>query len=111
MTTLEEVLSFNCIRITVTLNIIKRGGGIYVEDDNAVTIMPCFFQLLDLQYPQDMYTLENNTANEAGSAMYGGEIYRCLVYLNQLYNRIDSVFTIISSVTCIIYPVAVHMYV
>ena len=76
----------------------KRGGGIYVEDDNTVTITPCFFQLLDLQYPQDTkITLENNTADEAGSAVYGGEIDRCLVYLNQMYNRIDSIFTIISS--------------
>ena len=26
----------------------KKGVGIYVEDDNTVTITPCFFQLLDL---------------------------------------------------------------
>ena len=39
----------------------KRGGGIYVEDDNTGTITPRFFQLLDLQYPQDTkITLENN---------------------------------------------------
>ena len=56
----------------------KRGGGIYVEDQNAATTVPCFFQVLDLQYPytatEIMITLENNTADEAGSAVYGGMI-------------------------------------
>ena len=56
-----------------------KGGGIYVEDNNTVTITPCFFQLLDLQYPRDTkITLENDTADEAGSAVYGGQIDRCL---------------------------------
>ena len=58
----------------------KRGGGIYVEDVNTVTITPRFFELLDLQYSQDtkITLLENDTADEAGSAVYGGEIDRCL---------------------------------
>ena len=62
--------------IQIMNNHAKRGGGI---DDNTVTIMPHFFQLLDLQYLQDTkITLENNTADEAGSAVYGGESDTCL---------------------------------
>ena len=101
--------------IQIMNNHAKRGGGIYVEDDNTVTIMSCFFQLLDLKHPQDTkITLENNTAEEAGSAVYGGEIDRCLVYPNQMYGTVfDSVFTIISSSSIVSQissnPVAVHM--
>ena len=98
--------------IQIMNNHAKGGGGIYVED-NTVTKMPCFFQLLDLQYPQDIaITLENNTADEAGSAVYGGEIDKC--YTNQLYDRItfNSVFKIIRSSSVVSQvssnPVAVH---
>ena len=57
--------------IQIDNNHAKRGGGIYVEDDNIATTNPCFFQQLDLQYPQinAVITLVNNTADEAGSAL------------------------------------------
>jgi len=64
----------------------KRGGGIYVEDEAIVTIIPCFFQLMDPHYPysdiSSVITLENNTADEAGSAVYGGEIDKCHLYIS-----------------------------
>ena len=67
--------------IQITNNHAKRGGGIYVEDQNAATTIPCFFQIVELQYPyshlDSMITLKNNTAQEAGSAVYGGRIDQC----------------------------------
>ena len=52
-----------------------QGGGIYIEDENAASSVPCFFQLLDLHYPYSdidaKITLQNNTAEEAGTAVYG----------------------------------------
>ena len=67
--------------IQLTKNHAKRGGGIYVEDQNAATTIPCFFQIVELQYPyshlDSMITLKNNTAQEAGSAVYGGRIDQC----------------------------------
>ena len=70
--------------IQIDNNQAKRGGGIYVEDDNIATTLPCFFQQLNLQYPQinAVITLVNNTADEAGSAVYGGEIDQCFFYTN-----------------------------
>ena len=62
----------------------RRGGGIYVEGEAIVTSTPCFFQLVDLHYPysdiNSVVTLENNTADEAGSAVSGGEIDSCQLY-------------------------------
>ena len=55
--------------IEITHNHAKRGGGIYVVDEDAATTIPCFFQLLNLQYPylyiDAVLILENNTAEEA----------------------------------------------
>ena len=54
--------------IEITNNHAKRGGGIYVEDQNTVTTIPCFFQIVELQYAYSqldaMITLENNTPVE-----------------------------------------------
>ena len=54
-----------------------------MEDEVTVTTMPCFFQVLNLQYPNlpitGMITLENNTADEAGSALYGGSLDFCFL--------------------------------
>ena len=70
--------------IQIFNNHAKRGGGIYVEDDAAVTKNPCFFQLMHLHFPysdiDSVITLENNTADEAGSALYGGDIDNCQLY-------------------------------
>jgi len=67
--------------IQITNNHAKRGGGIYIEDENVGFTLPCFFQLMDLHPPysdiDSVVTLENNTADEAGSAVYGGEIDNC----------------------------------
>ena len=66
--------------VQIVSNHAKRGGGIYVEDENARAIpYVCFFQVFDLHYPyfDSMITLENNTADEAGSAVYGGDIDNC----------------------------------
>ena len=67
--------------VQITNNHARRGGGIYVEDGNAGVIGPCFFQLLHLDYPysdiDSVVTLENNTADEAGSVLYRGDIDKC----------------------------------
>ena len=90
--------------IEITHNHAKRGGGIYVEDQNAATTVPCFFQVLDLQYPytatEIMITLENNTADEAGSAVYGGKIDQCYLCISSQYFVYNStVFSMIFKIT------------
>ena len=69
--------------VKIISNHAKRGGGIYIDDGNSRIFGPCFFQLLDLRYPysdiDSVVTLENNTADEAGSALYGGEIDNCYI--------------------------------
>ena len=84
--------------VQITNNHAMRGGGIYVRDENTLTTTPCFFQLLNLKYSYSnidaVVTLENNTADEAGSAVYGGEIDQCYVYTSSLqlvYN--STIFT------------------
>ena len=85
--------------IQIDNNHAKKGGGIYVEDDNVATTISCFFQQLDLQYPHinAVITLVNNTADEAGSAVYGGKIDKCLFYANNQLIMVygNTVFTII----------------
>ena len=91
--------------IEITNNHARRGGGIYVEDEATVTTFhPCFFQLVDLQYPNlsitAVITLENNTADEAGSALYGGEVDHCYLYTSNrdlVYNNtaFTSIFKIL----------------
>ena len=70
--------------VQIINNHAKRGGGIYIEDENEGLIGPCFFQLMDLHYPysdiDSVITLENNTADEAGSAVYGGKVEKCYLY-------------------------------
>ena len=84
--------------IEITNNHAIRGGGIYVEDQDTVVNFPCFFQLVNLQYSYShidaMVTLENNTADEAGSALYGEGIEFCYLYIsNQSVKINDTVFT------------------
>ena len=107
--------------VEITNNHAKRGGGIFVEDENTATTIPCFFQLLNQQYPYShinaVVTLENNTADEAGSTLYGGKIdqyflhthsqqfiYNTTVFtsLFKIFDNTSAVSTISSS------PVAVH---
>ena len=111
--------------ILVANNHAKRGGGIYVEDLVTAIRIPCFFQLLNLYYPYSKYyknyviTLENNTADEAGSAVYGGEINLCFLYtssissvhgstvFSRIFNIIDNSSSAVSQVSS--NPVAVHL--
>ena len=77
-----------------------QGGGIYIEDENAASSVPCFFQLLDLHYPYSdidaKITLQNNTAEEAGTAVYGGNIDNCYLYTSSQYKVHNStVFDIV----------------
>ena len=100
----------------------KRGGGIYVEDQNAATTIPCFFQILKPQYPYShldaMITLENNTAQEAGNAVYGGRIDQCylltssqqFIYNSTAFTRIFNIVDSSSPVSQVSSnPVAVHV--
>ena len=74
--------------VQIVNNHAKRGGGIYIEDAIEYAGLkfngPCFFQLMDLHYPyseiDSVIILENNTADEARSALYGGEIDSCSLY-------------------------------
>ena len=86
--------------IQISNNHAKRGGGIYIVDQDLTTVslIPCFFQLLDLQYPishiDARITLENNTADEAGSVVYGGRIDQCYLFTSsQVVIQNSSVFT------------------
>ena len=110
--------------IQISNNHARRGGGIYIVDQDITTVrlVPCFFQLLDLQYPishiDTRITLENNTADEAGSAVYGGRIDQCWLFTSsQVIIRNSSVFTsifkILDSVSNVSQvssnPIAVHL--
>ena len=57
----------------------------------------CFFQPLDLPDPSVHFILENKTAEETGTALYGGMVDRCDVqksstgqpfYSNVIFNEI-----------------------
>ena len=108
--------------IQISKNHAKRGGGIYVEDQNTATTIPCFFETVDLQYPyshlDEMITLENNTAQEAGNAVYGGRIDQCylltssqqFIYNSTAFTRIFNIVTSSSPVSQVSSnPVAVHV--
>ena len=108
--------------IQITNNHAKRGGGIYVEDQNAATTIPCFFQIVNLQYPflqiDSMITLKNNTAQEAGSAVYGGRIDQCylltstqqFIYNSTAFTKIFNIVNTSSPVSQVSSnPVAVHV--
>ena len=67
----------------------QYGGAIFVADEPFLYCTfrqqswvldsreHCFFQPLDLPYTTLHFILENNTAEEAGSALYGGMLDRC----------------------------------
>ena len=110
--------------IQISNNHAKRGGGIYIVDQDLTTVplIPCFFQLLDLQYPishiDTRITLENNTADEAGSAVYGGMIDQCYLFTSsqviiQNSGVFTSIFKILDNVSNVSQvssnPVAIHL--
>ena len=62
------------------------GGGIYVQDENWTRTPTCFFEF-DVNITIDKTLLDtiaivmtNNTAERAGSALYGGSIGHCCIY-------------------------------
>ena len=54
--------------VQIINNHAKKGGGIYIDDETVTRNPPCFFQLMDLYYPNSdidsVISLENNTADE-----------------------------------------------
>ena len=73
-------------------NAILFGGGIYVEDDCSQTIRHCFFQIVNLttknttQRKHQVFLI-NNTAQYAGSALYGGLIDMCDLFIMHGYSK------------------------
>ena len=65
----------------------QNGGGIYTEFECAQAIPPCFFQVQSTAVAlHKTVFLEDNTANRAGSALYGGSIDNC--YFFGPYNNV-----------------------
>ena len=67
----------------VTVNITRNkalsyGGGIYAEFECTQAIPPCFFQM-DQVKNKKVY-LDQNSANKAGTALYGGSIGYCYLF-------------------------------
>ena len=57
------------------------GGGIYAEFECSQAIPPCFFQLNTLQVIQNhLLFLKDNTAMNAGTAIYGGAVDTCFQF-------------------------------
>ena len=73
----------------------NAGGAIYAQQRCLETAPPCFFQPVapDFTYITDLkkwmsLTFVNNTANYAGSVLYGGAIDYCYTYLHfKIYSR------------------------
>ena len=60
-----------------------RGGAIFVDTELFYT--PCFFQYSDNTLPQSVkVTISGNTAETAGTVMFGGEINKCLIFSREL---------------------------
>ena len=58
----------------------RDGGGIYNEDDCLQAIPPCFFQVDNTANLNRTVLLEDNTADRAGSSIFGGSIDHCYYY-------------------------------
>ena len=79
--------------LTITENnAIQFGGGIYVENDCSQNIRYCFFQIANLSenttLHKEQVSLINNTAQFAGSALYGGHIDTCAIFLKYGHKHI-----------------------
>ena len=62
-----------------------RGGAIFVDTCNDLEKAPCFFQFSDNTLPQSVtITMTGNTAGKAGTALFGGNINECILFLNSL---------------------------
>jgi len=77
----------------------NAGGGIYAQQRCLDTAPPCFFQpvahdftnITDLKKWMSL-TFVNNTAQYAGSVLYGGTVDYCYTYLHFRYIRHSSLF-------------------
>ena len=69
------------------------GGGIYAEFECSQAIPPCFFQLSYLlENPNTLFFLHNNTANKAGTAVYGGAVDTCFQFESSTHSTNKSNF-------------------
>ena len=83
----------------------QNGGAIFVADEpfsyctfsqNSFVIDSrehCFFQPLDLPDSTARFILENNTAADAGTELYGGMVDRCDIQNSRTYYRDDFFFS------------------
>ena len=95
--------SFIKLKVPFNIQFLKNhakhcGGAIYVNDYvvnvfNKGGLPKCFFQVegqaIILEQISSL-TLENNTAQFAGSALYGGWVDLCEPYTGRLYENIHS---------------------
>ena len=56
------------------------GGGIYAEFECTQAIPPCFFQVDNTSNITEAVNLYDNTADKAGSAVYGGSVDYCFTF-------------------------------
>ena len=66
--------------LNFTNNSAKQSGGAMFVDTQLV-FAPCFFQYTDNTLPQSVnVAMTGNKANVAGTALYGGDIKKCLLF-------------------------------
>ena len=58
----------------------RDGGGIFNEDDCLQAIPPCFFQVDNTTNLNKTVFLVDNTADRAGSSIFGGSVNHCYYY-------------------------------
>ena len=76
-----------------------RGGGIYVHPQFSFK-GPCFFQVESTDYADIQIVLEDNHAEEAGDALYGGFVDHCYPYTNSTSTTLfDNVFKVVGNST------------
>ena len=73
---------FPQVNITISNNhAFRYGGGIYIDDECSQAIPPCFFQPRDIDnYTHHTVHFLNNSAQIAGTAIYGGLVDHCYYY-------------------------------
>ena len=86
-----DVLFFN--------NSAKKGGAIYVQQGCLDTAPACFFQPavseeIPIEEFEELFnvTFVNNSAKQAGDAIYGGSIHYCYTFKTRLYEGKRSYF-------------------
>ena len=98
---------YNGTQLTITENNASLyGGGIYVEDDCSQAVSYCFFQIDNITDNSSLHNtkvlLINNSAEFAGTAIYGGLIDNCTLFdqFNQIYKTLtvfNAIFNIDAS--------------